>query len=79
MIGLLAVGFTYLLTIYLFTMPARKFAFSAEFMSQFDELHKKEIGDDAAPEMGYPDTGSGWYSKKLSYLAWYKMNNGQRC
>ena len=27
---------------------------------------------------GYPDTGYGWYGKKLSYANWIKMNSGQR-
>ena len=29
--------------------------------------------------MGYPDCGSGWYSKELSYKDWYILNCGQRC
>ena len=32
-----------------------------------------------APEYGYPDTGCGYYGKKLPYADWFKMNNGQRC
>mmetsp|Transcript_12863 Transcript_12863/g.9316 ORF Transcript_12863/g.9316 Transcript_12863/m.9316 type:complete len:110 (+) Transcript_12863:181-510(+) len=28
--------------------------------------------------MGFPDNGSGRYSKELSYAAWYEVNNGQR-
>jgi len=28
--------------------------------------------------MGYPDIGAGWFSKKLEYKEWYKLNNAQR-
>lgn len=27
---------------------------------------------------GYPDSGSGFYSRNLSYEQWYELNNGQR-
>ena len=68
---------TYVITIYGFTMRARIGIFNREFMSQFDDLHEKEIKDGSkAPEFGYPDNGSGWYSKHLPYADWYRLNNG---
>ena len=48
-------------------------------MKKFKEIHQKEIKEDMAPQLGYPDCGSGWYSKELSYKDWFTMNCGQRC
>ena len=48
-------------------------------MRQFDEMHAKNVkGYEKAPEYGYPDCGSGWYSKQLPYADWFKINCGQR-
>jgi len=34
-----------------------------------------QMGVDAVvPKMGYPDTGAGFYSKKLAYKDWYTFN-----
>lgn len=43
----------------------------------FGEEHKQAIGTDIGKE-GYPDMGSGWYSRKLSYKQWFDFNNAQR-
>ena len=32
-----------------------------------------------APQLGYPDCGSGRYSQQLSYKDWFIINCGQRC
>ena len=32
-----------------------------------------------SPEFGYPDMGNGYFSKRLPYADWYRMNNAQRC
>ena len=41
--------------------------FNQEFMEQqFGEVHQKELGYKIG-KGGYPDTGSGVYSQKLSY------------
>ena len=62
--GLLCVIITYKITILGFTGPARKRAFTKEFMAQFNEVHEKEIKTEKEPSAnGYPDSGSGWYSK----------------
>ena len=48
-------------------------------MKKFDDVHRKAFGATSkVPKMGYPDCGDGYYSKKLTYANWFKMNNGQR-
>ena len=57
----------------------RKDTFDFETMYSFSEEHKKAFGKDTEPDnMGYPDNGSGRYSKKLSYKEWYDFNANQR-
>ena len=70
----------YVLTIYMVTMRARIQCFNGEFMKQFNEEHSKAFpGQERAPQYGYPDSGCGYFGKKLTYANWLKMNNGQRC
>ena len=45
---------------------ARKDCFNFEVLSNFKDEHKKVIGDEI-DKQGYPDCGSGRYSKKMSY------------
>ena len=79
LIGLGALAIQYIFTQYIFTMRARISVFRRGFMRQFDDIHAKAFpGKTKAPEFGYPDTGCGYYSKKLPYADWLKMNNGQR-
>ena len=67
------------MTIYMVTMRARIQVFNRKFMEQFDEMHREAFpGQDASPKYGYPDSGNGFYSKKLPYADWFNMNNGQR-
>ena len=76
----LAIVLQYVFTMYFVTMRARISIYTREFMSQFDDEHKQAFpGQETAPQYGYPDTGNGYYSKKLSYADWFKMNNAQRC
>ena len=57
----------------------RKQYFNKEFLEKnFGEEHKKEFGT-TVPKFGYPDHGSGRFSQKLSYKAWFELNNAQRC
>ena len=71
--------FQYVLTIYFFTMRARLAVFRRNFLRQFDKEHAEAFPHmDKAPEYGYPDTGCGYYGKRLPYADWFKMNNGQR-
>lgn len=56
----------------------RKKLFTREFMKEnFGEEHKMHLGRGIGP-MGYPDTGNGRYSQKLSYKDWYEFNLAQR-
>ena len=53
--------------------------FDFETMYNFSEEHKKAFGKDTEPDKnGYPDNGSGRYSKKLGYKEWYEFNANQR-
>ncbi len=50
-----------------------------KFMDNFKKDHEIAFGSDAKLDMlGFPDTGSGWYSNKLSYKQWYEFNCAQR-
>lgn len=56
----------------------RKKLFNEEFLQKnFGDEHKKEFGT-KVPAQGYPDTGNGRYSEKLSYKDWFEFNNAQR-
>ena len=69
----------YALTMYFITMRARLKCFSKEYMSQFEEEHAKAFPlRPKVPEFGYPDSGYGWYGRRLPYLDWIRMNSGQR-
>ena len=50
--------------------------FNGEFMKKhFGEEHMKAYPKDTkTPQYGYPDMGSGFYSKKLSYKDWFEFN-----
>ena len=57
----------------------RREYFTQEFLQEnFGEEHKKQFGT-TVPQQGYPDHGSGRYSQKLPYKAWFELNNAQRC
>ena len=54
---------------------ARKANFHFEMLEPFDKEHKKAFGPTAeVSSQGYPDMGSGRYSKNLSYKEWYDFN-----
>lgn len=56
----------------------RSEAFNEEYMTnQFGRIHQAETGR-KIEKGGYPDMGSGYYSKLLSYYDWFKFNNAQR-
>jgi hypothetical protein len=54
----------------------RKNTFTKEFMEKnFGEEHRKAFpGSTEPPKGGYPDNGSGLYSKKLGYKEWFEFN-----
>ena len=43
----------------------------------FNEIHKKEVGDDPASQ-GYPDDGNGRYISSRTYGDWYFLNITKR-
>jgi len=46
---------------------------------QFQQEHKGSFGENEdVDDLGFPDTGCGWYSQKLSYADWYTFNCIQR-
>ena len=68
----------YFLTMYLVTMRARMRTLTKDHMKQFAKEHSEAYGGQKPPQFGYPDSGNGRFAKKLPYLDWYDMNNGQR-
>ena len=50
--------------------------FTKEFLEKnFGKEHREAFpGDKEVPKGGYPDTGSGVYSRKLSYKDWFEFN-----
>ena len=59
------------------SMFVRRRVFNDEFMkSNFENVHKMNVGSDApCPSMGYPDMGSGVYSRQLAYRDWFEFNS----
>lgn len=56
----------------------RKKIFPQEFMNkEFGVVHREQLGENISAG-GYPDTGSGLYSQRLSYKDWYQFNILQR-
>lgn len=48
-------------------------------MKNYEEDHKIAFKDTIKMHpYGDPDCGSGWYSNKLSYTEWYKLNCAKR-
>ena len=74
--GNLLIAIQLLVIIYI-VIKKRVDIFKGRFMKQFEEEHKKAFSLPAA-KLGYPDTGNGRYSKKLSYKEWYIFNCAQR-
>ena len=56
---------------------SRRQTYNSKFMSAFWKIHKDEINE-RIHFHGFPDSGSGRYSDKLDYGAWFKFNNWQR-
>ena len=78
-LGVIAIIYCYIFTTYLITMSQRRFTFNGQFMKQFKEINMKDLKKERAGELGYPDTGSGRYSEKLTYEDWFVFNCAQRC
>ena len=59
--------------------PVRHKVFTKEFMEQFKDEHIEVFpGQKAAPNDGLPDNGCGYYSRKLPYRDWLRLNNAVR-
>ncbi len=77
LIGVIMICLQYVLTVMLFTMGARVTVYRRTFMRQFDDIHRFAFPNQPkAPSLGYPDCGNGYFSKKLGYADWFKMNCG---
>ncbi len=60
-------------------VPARKRYFYSDFMkANFAKEHEENFPGQKLSPLGFPDTGSGRYSDKLSYKDWVSFNNAQR-
>jgi len=76
---LMALVWLYIITIYSCTMRIRLRVFNKEFMSQFADEHRAAFPEKPnPPQYGYPDTGYGWYGRKLDYYQWVQMASAQR-
>ena len=63
----------------LLVIPARKRVFNRDYMTGFEGEHRDAfLGETPLPDLGFPDTGNGYFSKKISYKEWYEFNNAQR-
>lgn len=80
MLTAIALAFQCYLFGYFAVGPLRYKYFSQEFLEKhFGEEHRKAFPNDKKlPKGGYPDTGSGVYSRKLPYKEWFELNVGQR-
>ena len=48
-------------------------------MKKFNDEHIAAFGTASIPAKGgYPDSGNGYYSDKLSYKQWLNLNNAFR-
>ena len=63
--------------IYINTVRGR--TFTKEFMErEFGGEHAKAFEGQPPRKEGYPDSGNGWYSRKLSTQKWFEFNSAQR-
>ena len=76
-IAMLATAILYVAVSMFVTYRARMKAFNRGFMRQFDEINAKTFPGKKAPQFGYPDSGNGYFGRKLPYADWYKMQCGQ--
>ena len=77
-LGVLFIALQYLVIMY-YIIKVRFQTFTGKFMKDagFNELHAQSFKE-GAPKLGYPDQGSGLFSKKLAYKDWYRFNCSQR-
>ena len=74
----LLMGLSCILIGFFFAGRVRGQIFTQEYLKEnFGAEHQRVTGEEIK-KGGYPDSGSGFYSRNLNYEQWYKMNNGQR-
>lgn len=50
--------------------------FKPEYLEAFEADHKEAFPEkDIKKALGFPDTGNGRYSDKLTYAEWFNFNN----
>ena len=59
-------------------IPTRKRTFTTEHQEQFNKEHEMHFPSSNPDPIGFPDSGEGWYSKKLDYKAWVLFNSAMR-
>ena len=79
-LGNLLIAVQLLVFMYIYVLKTRIKIFKGKFFKEygFVEQHLSAFKEIPA-KLGYPDTGNGRYSMKLSYKEWYQFNCAQRC
>jgi hypothetical protein len=79
-LGNLLIAIQFLVFMYIYVIMTRIKIFKGKFFKEngFVEQHLSAFKENPA-KLGYPDTGNGRYSMKLSYKEWYQFNCAQRC
>ena len=76
LLACVGIAFEYYLLTYAITVLGRTRAFNRAFMDRFNKEHSAAFpSQKTAPDFGYPDTGSGKYSRQLDYKSWVNYNN----
>lgn len=71
-------GLSCILIGFVFAGGARAKVFTEDYLKEnFGAEHLRVTGKEIK-KGGYPDTGSGFYTRNLDYEKWYLLNNGQR-
>lgn len=78
LIGLVTVGFIYVISVLVFYISARAKTFNRSFLNQFDDRHEGAFPHTRPSWLGFPDQGNGFYSRQLSYAQWFELNNARR-
>jgi hypothetical protein len=82
MLVMVIIAFVCFMIPFVYTVRVRYQVFNKDFMQQFWAEHKEAFPEHTIEQFektgGFPDMGSGVFSKKLSYADWFKFNNAQR-
>ena len=77
-LAMITYGLLMVVTSFAVVIATRKRLFTKDFLKQFASEHKAAFPESKLPELGFPDIGSGRFSKKLSYKDWMTFNNAMR-